>query len=189
MSPDVAHRRPGPSRGSCTAWRHALPALLAVVMLLACASPPPERAAAGGVVFVVVRHAEKADASADPELSAAGHARARKLATRLAGEPLVAIYTTDLHRTRQTVAPVAAAQRLQPVLYDPREPAASFIARLRAAHPGGTVLVAGHSNTVPDLVATLCACDVEPMPEHEFDRISTVRIDAHGRARLEVARY
>lgn len=189
MSRNAAHGRPGPLRGSWTAGRPALLALLAVIGLLACASPQQSRPAAGGVVFVVVRHAEKADNGADPELSADGHARTAKLAARLAGEPLVAIYTTDLHRTRQTVAPVAVARGLQPVLYDPREPAGSFIARLRATHRDGTVLVAGHSNTVPAIVAALCACEVEPMPEHEFDRISTVRIDAHGHARLEVARY
>ncbi len=64
-----------------------------------------------------------------------------------------------------------------------------FAARLRAAHPHGNVLIAGHSNTVPDIVAALCACKIAAMPDHEYDRLSIVRIDADGHARLTVERY
>ena len=67
--------------------------------------------------------------------------------------------------------------------------APAFADELRAAHPRGTVLIAGHSDTVPDIVAALCACDVAPMPDHEYDRLSIVHVDAAGRARLDVQRY
>ncbi|HRP71338.1 MAG TPA: hypothetical protein PK743_01720, partial [Luteimonas sp.] len=53
----------------------------------------------------------------------------------------------------------------------------------------GTVLVAGHSNTVPGIVTALCACEVEAMPDSEYDRLSTIHVDADGRARLVVGRY
>jgi hypothetical protein len=51
------------------------------------------------------------------------------------------------------------------------------------------VLVVGHSNTVPDLVAALCACTTAPMDETEYDRVSIVRFAADGRASLDVQRY
>lgn len=175
---------------SSAALMRATILLVAILALAACAGTPGAQAeAADGTVFVVVRHGEKADAGHDPALSEAGLARADRLAGLLANAPLVAVYSTDLRRTRQTVGPTASAHGLEVRIYAPREPAADLVARLRAAHGTGTVLVAGHSNTVPDIVAALCACEVAAMPETEFDRFSTVRIGADGRPRLEVGRY
>ncbi len=166
-----------------------LPVLLAAFLVSGCAGAP-SRDEVAGATFVVVRHAEKtSDSERDPELSAAGHERAQRLAERLAGDDLVAAYTTDYRRTRQTVQPAATAHGLEPTVYDAELPAATLAARLRADHARGTVLVAGHSNTVPDIVAALCGCPVEPMPDTEYDRLSTIRVAGDGRARLEVARY
>lgn len=168
------------------AW---LPWLLATLVLAACGTSQP-RPGTDEVAFVIVRHAEKADAAgSDPALSVAGSERAASLARRLAGGRVVAIYTTDFRRTRDTVAPTATAHRLPVTVYDAGESATALVARLKAAHREGTVLVAGHSNTVPDIVAALCGCEVAAMSEAEFDRISTVRIDPGGRARLDTGRY
>ena len=166
-------------------------ALVATALLAACAgSPPAAVEVRDGATFIVVRHAEKtSDTERDPDLSDTGLARARALAELLADAELAAILTTDYRRTRQTVQPTAEARHITPETYDAKLPAAEFAARLRADHPRGTVLVAGHSNTAPDIVAALCACDVEPMPETEYDRLSTVRIAPDGRAILEVTRY
>lgn len=162
--------------------------LLPLLLLGGCAAAPPLRDATLSVV--VVRHGEKtSDTERDPDLSAAGLQRAHALARELADADLVAIYTTDLRRTRQTVAPAAQAHGLTPALYDPRTPAAGFIAGLKAKHGAGTVLIAGHSNTVPALVAALCACDVAGMPETEYDRLSIIRFAADGTPRLDVSRY
>ena len=65
----------------------------------------------------------------------------------------------------------------------------AFADQLRATHPRGSVLIAGHSDTVPGIVAALCACDVAPMPDHEYDRLSIVHINAAGHPRLDVQRY
>jgi broad specificity phosphatase PhoE len=175
--------RPGPASAMRMA-RRLLP-LLAALALGGCASGPPQDSR-DALVVVVVRHAEKTDDSDDPGLSAAGIARAASLAERLAGAPVVAAYATDYRRTRETLAPTAATHGLPVHVYDAREPADAFAARLRRAHPHGTVVVSGHSNTVPAIVAALCACRTAAMDEGEFGRISTVRIDAHGGARLEV---
>ena len=169
------------------ALRFAL-AGVALASLAGCATfgaTPP----AAGVEFVLVRHAEKVDASRDPDLSPAGHTRAQALAAWLEGRGLVGIYATEFKRTGQTVGPTAAAHALPVTAYPSAQPAAEFAAALKAAHPRGVVLIAGHSNTVPGIVAALCNCETAPMADQEYDRLSSIRIDASGRVRLEISRY
>lgn len=162
---------------------------LSLVFIAACASQggSGERpAATGGTHFVLVRHAEKAnDDPKDPSLSEAGMARAARLADALADTPLAAAYATAYRRTRSTAAPAAARQGIAVTTYDASRPAAEFAAALRQAHAGRTVLVVGHSNTVPALAAALCACEVAPMREDEFDRRIDIRIAADGRVSME----
>ncbi len=163
-------------------------ALLLVPLLAACATALPPKTPP--LTFVVVRHAEKAtDDPEDPGLTAAGRARATALAERLRHAPLVAAYATEFRRTQQTAQPSAALHGLRVKAYFARGPAAEIAAQWRQAHRSGTVLVVGHSNTVPDLVAALCACTAAPMDETEYDRISIVRFAADGRASLDVQRY
>lgn len=184
MTPPVpAARRTMAAR----AWRSAGVAVLAALALAACAAAPTRAAeSAQDRVFVVVRHAEKAGDGTDPGLSEAGQRRAARLAARLVDAPVIAVHATGLRRTRDTVAPTARAHGLPLATYDAHEPAPLLVARLLASQRPGVVLVAGHSNTVPEIVAALCRCAVPPMPEHEFDRISTVSIDAAGCARLRI---
>lgn len=167
--------------------RTMLSSLLAIAAIAGCAHPAPTGPTAPA--YLVVRHAEKVDASRDPDLSAAGHARAQALAERLDGLALAAVYATEFKRTAQTVAPSAAARAITITAYPASQPAAGFAAGLRTAHPRGTVLIAGHSNTVPGIVAALCGCEVAPMPDHEYDRLSIIRVDPDGQPRLEIERY
>jgi broad specificity phosphatase PhoE len=140
--------------------------------------------------FVLVRHAEKAaDDPRDPGLTDAGRTRAARLAASLADAPLRAVYATAYRRTRDTAGPSAVAHGLQVAVYDAREPAADFAERLRAAHPAGTVLVVGHSNTAPAIAAALCACPVAPMREDEFDRRIEIRVGSDGLASPSERRY
>lgn len=158
---------------------------LACAWLLAAFITPPAHDA--GTTFVVVRHAEKADDDPrDPSLSETGHARAQRLAQRLSGENLVAAYATDYRRTQQTVSPAAQARGIAVETYDARQPATQLATRMKATHHDGAILIAGHSNTVPDIVSALCTCTAEPMPDDEYDRISIVRIAGDGSATLEV---
>lgn len=148
-------------------------------------------AATDAVTFVVVRHAEKAsDDPKDPALTAAGEARARRLAESLASQRVAAIYATGYRRTRQTAAPTARMHGIGVTTYDARSDATTFASALRRDHARGTVLVVGHSNTVPGIAAALCACAVAPMDEDEseYDRRMTVRVDARGTATLVQSR-
>src|SRR6266446_2098902 len=59
--------------------------------------------------ILIVRHAEKADATKDPDLSEAGRARSEGLAKTLRDANITAIYATEFKRTQQTAAPLAKA--------------------------------------------------------------------------------
>jgi broad specificity phosphatase PhoE len=148
------------------------------------AGAPPDTA-----TFVVVRHAEKADdGSRDPPLSAAGQARAQALAQRLAHSGVVAVYATPFRRTQQTAQVVATSAGLPVTTYAADTAASQFAETLRARHPHGTVLVVGHSNTVADIVASLCSCRIAALDEHAYDGIYTIRIGPDGKASLDVGR-
>ncbi len=131
------------------------------LVLAACASAPPEVLpdAAPTTVVWVVRHAEKASDAEDPPLTEQGQARAEALAAHLADQPIAAVYSTPYQRTRQTAAPTAEALGLPVTEYDP---SSDLPALILAEHRGQAVLVTGHSNTVPGIVAGL---GVEPAPE------------------------
>ena len=63
-----------------------------------------------------------------------------------------------------------------------------FAEMLRARRRHGTVLVVGHSNIVPELVASLCHCHIAAMDDTAYDGIYTIRIAPDGKAALEVGR-
>ncbi len=139
---------------------------------------------------MIVRHAEKAaDDPKDPTLSAPGHARARRLADRLADAQVSAIYATGYRRTQLTAAPTALAHRLEVRTYDAAMAATEFAAQLRSRHADGIVLVIGHSNTVPAIAGALCGCEVAPMSEDEYDRWITVGANRNGTTTFEEERY
>ncbi|MFC0119093.1 histidine phosphatase family protein [Pseudoalteromonas xiamenensis] len=124
---------------------------------------------------VLFRHAEKQD-GADPSLTTAGEARAKRIANLI--EPLspTALYSTDYNRTQQTIAPLAKKTQLQVLSYDPRQLAA-FAESLREME--GVVVVAGHSNTTPELVKILSGT-TWPIDESTFDDLFILKQTEHG---------
>lgn len=157
--------------------------LLLLSVLAGCRSLPDP---AEGATFVLVRHAEKAaDDPADPGLTPEGQRRADRLAFALDLEPVVAVYATRYRRTQATAAPVARGHDLAITTYDASEPPADFARRLRASHAAGTVLVVGHSNTVPAIAQALCGCAIDPMAETEYGRRITLRVQPDGRVTVD----
>ena len=125
---------------------------------------------------IFVRHAERADggatmsagaAPADPLLSAAGQARAAKLATMLADAGIKAIYATEFRRTQDTGKPLAAKLGLTVQSIAGRDTSA-LAARLKTEHAKDVVLVIGHSNTVPEAIKALGGPTVT-MRDDEYD--------------------
>lgn len=120
--------------------------------------------------FYVSRHMRKAEGD-NPPLSAEGAREAQRLANLLKGEGISAIFVTDTIRSRQTGQPLAGALGIELQTYDPRDNAA--LARRAAAIPG-SILIVGHSNTVPDIVAALGGTPPGPMSEEDFGRLFAV---------------
>jgi len=123
----------------------------------------------------VVRHAEKHAEGKDPALTACGQARADALASSLANVKLAAAYATPYQRTRHTAAAVAKQQQLDITQYDPRQPEV-LLSQLKAQTL--PVLVVGHSNTVPDLVAQLSGIAMAPLTEQDYDLLYQVKLTA-----------
>ncbi|HEY2812567.1 MAG TPA: histidine phosphatase family protein [Acidimicrobiales bacterium] len=66
--------------------------------------------------YVDGKNFELVDGHGDPPLDPSGEQQAEKLAERLGGEDLAAIYVTSLQRTVQTAAPLATRLGLEPVV-------------------------------------------------------------------------
>jgi hypothetical protein len=167
--------------------------LPAVLLLAACATAPvvpdpaptPAPAAEPATVVYVVRHAEKASDGDDPPLTERGQARAEALAALLADQALSAVYSTPYQRTRQTVAPAAAVHGLTVTAYDP---SGDLAATLRAAPAGLVFLVAGHSNTVPGIVAGLGAPAQPEIPHEHYGDLYRVTLGDEV-VELDISRF
>lgn len=172
------------------------------------------QAPAGGeeTLLLIVRHAEKQDDSANPNLTAVGLQRAEALAEVAAQWPVGGVYATDFCRTAQTAQPTAARLGMpiviqvssnasaslegcdpaisSPALFlDPTlESAADLLSWILDQHPGQTVVVVGHSNTVPRMLARLGVDSVE-MTEDEYDRLFMVTFSNASGARMVETRY
>lgn len=126
------------------------------------------------VTVLVVRHADRAG-QAD-SLSAAGVKRAVDLAHVAAAAGVTAIYHSDTKRTRDTAAPLAAALGITPEVYPAKDMAA--LGQMIRNHYRETVLVVGHSNTVPMIVALGGGPTIAEIAEDTFDDLFVLRF--HG---------
>jgi broad specificity phosphatase PhoE len=130
-------------------------------------------ATAQSTIFIV-RHAEKADATNDPDLSEAGRGRAEALAKMLKDANITAIYATEFKRTQQTAAPLAKALGII-VTTLPAKDNAALIAKLRALN--GNALVVGHGDTIPDLIKALGISEPINITENDYDNLFVVVLD------------
>lgn len=141
-----------------------------------------------------VRHAEKAAVEGtDPGLSPAGHARAAELARQLVDADVVAgvdaIYSTSYRRTEETAQPTATALGLPITAYDAAN-TETIMDEIVRSHKGKIILVVGHSNTVPALIANMGASKkVPPIDEAEYDNLYIVTIPWFGKTKTIRLRY
>jgi phosphohistidine phosphatase SixA len=127
------------------------------------------------MIVVLVRHAEREASGSDPSLSAAGRVRAKQLAAMLGGAGVEAIFTSRFRRTQQTAAPLAALLHITAVeMADDID-----VAERQVRGAGGVVLVVGHSNTVPEVIAALDGPAVS-IEDHEFNRMFVLQVGAAG---------
>jgi 2,3-bisphosphoglycerate-dependent phosphoglycerate mutase len=138
---------------------------------------------------VLVRHAEKSATPPDnPALSDAGRKRAQALARILEGAGVKALYATEFARTQQTVEPLAAELGL-PVTPLSAGDADGLVRHILANHRGETVVVAGHSNTVPVIIEKLRGGAIQPINDTEYDKLFVVTVYRFGKAKVVQLRY
>jgi 2,3-bisphosphoglycerate-dependent phosphoglycerate mutase len=175
-------------------WLTVIAAFLAFAAVLAAAVTLWEWGTADSTTVIVIRHAEKdLGGGTDPNLTAQGEARAALLAhmfgTAGAHRGIEAIYVSPTLRSRATAAPLAAALNLTPVVA-PADDAKDLAQRALRDHAGGRVLIVGHSDTVPAIVAELSGeRNIPKIADSEYGAMYIVTVPRFGHANLVRLNY
>jgi len=140
--------------------------LALLVALASCATTVTPQPA--GPNFYVMRHLHTPAGATDPELTAEGKRYAAAVSAWFRNDPPATIYVSSTKRAQQTAAPLAARLQLTPKTYDPRDTPGLIAA---VSGEAGTVLIVGHSNTVPDIVAGLGGTRPGPLVHEDFGDI------------------
>jgi phosphohistidine phosphatase SixA len=167
--------------------------LAVIVVVLAAGSPAVAETAAsnGPALVLLVRHAETAAEPADdPALSEAGRKRAQDLASALRDAGVTTIIVSPFRRTAETAAPLAAARNFRPMQVPIGRSVEGHVAAVAAAVRGltGVVLVVGHSNTVPGIIAQLGGPTLPDICEGVHDDLFAL-VMSGGKTPLVRSRY
>ena len=125
---------------------------------------------------VFVRHCETdGPSSTNPGLSKEGAARAAAWVDLLQALPVTDIFATEYRRTQDSMKPIAKQTGLKVNSYGGRD-SEGFVEAIRKSPNGRCIVVAGHSNTVPQMVGLLGGkldgLDKRGfLSEHEHERI------------------
>jgi broad specificity phosphatase PhoE len=145
----------------------------------------------GPTVVIALRHADidLPPASADPPLNGAGLTRAAALVHHLGLSRVTAVFASTFERTQATARPLAT-QLGTAVQVRPATPTLDLATEILDSHRGETVVVVGHSNTVPQLAADLgAAFPTAPFAESDFDNLLWITVPETGHADVHHLRY
>lgn len=128
--------------------------------------------------IIIMRHAEKENGKdPDPELSPEGKKRAAQLASLFKDIPVTRLLATPYKRTRNTLADLASDKGIMIEAYE-----SSKIPELTSSLKqlsGQTIIIAGHSNTAPDLVNQLLnEKKYSSLNDDEFGKIWIVTLNS-----------
>jgi broad specificity phosphatase PhoE len=141
----------------------------------------------------LIRHGEKAsEQDQDPDLSARGRARAESLAVQLRDSGVNIIITSDLKRTIQTAAPLARLRHVSPKVISLEGSVESHVQRTAnevLRHPGATILVVGHNNTIPKIVDKLGGGNIGDICTYEYANLIIMSIEKGKAARMLIESY
>lgn len=141
------------------------------------------------ITFILVRHVEKVDNSADSDISQEGFDRAMRLAELLKETKLTHIYSSDFRRTRQTVKKIGEDHQLTTEIYNSKR-VDDLAVNLKRLPEGSTVLVSGHSNTTPQLANLLLKkMTYKAFEETDYGNIILVTIGKKQAAHSLLLRY
>jgi phosphohistidine phosphatase SixA len=157
-----------------------------------CSSP-----AAPATLMVLVRHAEREEAGADPCLLPEGKARAERLAQVFRNARVDALVASAKCRTKETLQPLAALKASQgaPVpieeIEEPQVPAtaAAVADRIRALPAGSLAVVAHHSFTLRQILEALGVPAASSIDVNVFDNFILVLVPAAGEPRMVPLTY
>ena len=125
-------------------------------------------------VVLIVRHAEKAaNGGNDPDLSAAGRARAEALARILKNSGITAIFTSEFKRTQETAAPTATSTHVTPTMVAAKD-TAGLVGKLHQLN--GNALVVGHGDTIPNIVKALGINSPVNIPDADYSELFIVML-------------
>jgi broad specificity phosphatase PhoE len=163
---------------------------LPLALLAAALTAAAPATAQDSTVVVLVRHAEKAAVEGnDPPLSEAGQARAGALVAALDGMHFDAVIATERQRTQLTARPLAQLHGLTPEIVGLGGAHVDSVAAAVRRHAGHTVLVVGHSNTVPRIVAALGGPTLPDFCEPEFSHLYVMVLKDGAPPRLDERTY
>lgn len=143
------------------------------------------------LTLILVRHAEKKvvpPENKDPDLSSAGVARAEELARMFGKTSISAIYATQYKRTQQTVKPLADKLGLQVTQVEAKK-TSDLVKQIRSRKAGEIVFVAGHNNSVPEIIAAFGGPQLPIIPETEYDNLYILIVQSDGSAKLIHMKY
>lgn len=135
--------------------------------------------------FILVRHSEKADdGTQNPPLNELGRERSESLAALLSNQEIAALYSTPFRRTQETLRPIANQKGLEVQSYDPYAKD-EWLKELNAKHSGGSIVIAGHSNTIPNLANILLGEEkFEQFDESDYSNLIIIVAAKVGRGKL-----
>jgi broad specificity phosphatase PhoE len=117
---------------------------------------------------ILLRHAERESSATDSLLSEQGRRRAEGLVKVLKDANVKAILTSEVQRAKDTATPLATALKITPKVVQAQDYAE--FRKLIMAEKSGSVLVIGHSNTLPEIIKALGGPAVT-IDETEFDKM------------------
>lgn len=142
-----------------------------------------------GTTLILVRHAERIEpgpANDDPHLTPAGLSRAKTLARVLKQAGINAIYTSRFVRTKETAKPLGTQLGLSP---KEATEAVDLRNHIASDNQGQTVLVVGHTDTLPALMNLFQENSGQAIADHEFDNMFVVTLLEAGKITVTRLKY
>ena len=171
-----------------------MPLIIAIVFLRPCIFSDPK------TTILLVRHAEKGatpgddfvhpDGSRGPALTdPAGLARAQGLA-HVAGEAgVTAIYHTQYLRTRQTIEPLDSIVSGNTTQMFEADRVDDLVNDVLNNHRGEVVVIASHSNKVPEIIERLGGPHLPEIEGGDFDNLFVITVSCKNPPKVVRLKY
>jgi phosphohistidine phosphatase SixA len=146
------------------------------------------------MIVFALRHADRKPPP-DDDLIPAGIDRARLLARILGESGIGTAYCSDARRTQLTVKPLQELPGANLVIVvvpvaGGIDAHVQQIVDMVKALPGDAIAaVVGHSDTVPRIVKGLTGRTIDPIADHEFDKLFVLSVPAAGASTVAPLRY